>query len=65
MSELLPVQYFHVVFTLPDQLNGLVMGNRAQLFYLLQDSSWYALNTFGKDPKHLGATLGVIGILHT
>ena len=65
MSELLAVKYFHVVFTLPDQLNGLVMGNRAELFHLLQASSWYALNTFGKDPKHLGATLGVISILHT
>ncbi len=65
MSELLPVKYFHVVFTLPHQLNGLVMGNRGELFHLLQDSSWYTLNTFGKDPKHLGATLGVISILHT
>lgn len=65
MSELLPVNYFHVVFTLPHQLNGLVMGNRAELFHLLQDSSWYTLNTFGKDPKHLGAKLGVISILHT
>ena len=58
MSELLPVPYFHVVFTLPHQLNGLILGNRAALFHLLQDSSWYTLNTFGKDPKHLGATLG-------
>ena len=65
MSELLPVPYFHVVFTLPHQLNGLIMGNRAQLFHLLQDSSWYTLNRFGKDPKHLGATPGVISILHT
>ena len=65
MGELLPVPYFHVVFTLPHQLNGLIMGNRAALFHLLQDSSWYILNTFGKDPKHLGATLGVISILHT
>lgn len=65
LSELLPVKYFHVVFTLPHQLNGLVMGNRAELFHLLQASSWYALNTFGKDPKHLGARLGVISILHT
>lgn len=65
MSELLPVPYFHVVFTLPHQLNGLILSNRAALFHLLQDSSWYTLNTFGKDTKHLGATLGVISILHT
>lgn len=65
MSELLPVPYFHVVFTLPHQLNGLILGNRAALFQLLQDSSWYTLNTFGEDTKHLGATLGVISILHT
>jgi hypothetical protein len=65
ISELLPVKYFHVVFTLPHQLNPLVMGNRAPLFQLLQDSSWYTLHAFSKDPRHLGATPGVISILHT
>lgn len=65
ICELLPVKYFHVVFTLPHQLNGLVMGNRTQLFNLLQDCSWYTLHKFASDEQHQGAEPGVISILHT
>lgn len=64
-QELLPIKYYHVVFTLPHELNGLVMGNRKALFKLLFDSSAQTLLTFAKDPKYLGATPGIISVLHT
>jgi len=64
-AELLPTAYYHVVFTLPNELNSLIMGNRKLLFGLLFEASSYTLLTLAKDPKGLGATLGIIGILHT
>ena len=51
MNELLPVKYFHVVFTLPHELNALVMGNRVKLFKLLFDSASHCLLTLFNDPK--------------
>ncbi len=65
MSELLPTGYYHVVFTLPHTLNGLIMGNRTSMFKLLFEASSYTLLKLGKDPKWLGATPGIISILHT
>ena len=65
MSELLPIKYFHVVFTLPAELRSLVMGNRKKMYNLLFEGSQYTLLKLGRDPKWLGATLGVISILHT
>lgn len=64
-QELLPVKYYHVVFTLPHELNSLVMGNRKVLFKLLFDASAQTLLCFAKDPKYLGATPGIISVLHT
>jgi len=64
-AELLPVPYFHVVFTLPQELNGLVIGNREKLFGLLFKASADTLKALGKDPKYLGADLGFTSILHT
>jgi len=43
MKELLPVKYYHAVFTMPHQLNSLVMGNRAAMFNLLFDAASYTL----------------------
>jgi Putative transposase/Transposase zinc-binding domain len=63
--ELLPVKYYHVVFTLPHELNSLVMGHRKLLYKLLFDASAQTLLTFAKDPKYLGATPGIISVLHT
>jgi hypothetical protein len=63
--ELLPVKYYHVVFTLPHELNSLVMGHRKILFKLLFDASAQTLLTFAKDQKHLGALPGIISVLHT
>lgn len=65
MQELLPVKYYHVVFTLPHELNGLVLGHRKLLFKLLFDASAGTLLCFAKDPKYLGAMPGIISILHT
>jgi len=64
-QELLPVKYYHVVFTLPHELNSLVTGHRKILYNLLFDASAQTLLCFAKDPKYLGATPGIISVLHT
>lgn len=63
--ELLPVKYYHVVFTLPHELNSLVLGHRKLLFKLLFNASAQTLLTFAKDPQYLGATPGIISVLHS
>jgi hypothetical protein len=63
--ELLPIGYYHVVFTLPHELNSIILGNRKQLFKLLFDASAQTLLDFGNDEHHLGATPGIISLLHT
>ena len=65
MQELLPVKYYHVVFTLPHELNSLIMGHRKLLFKILFDASARTLLSFAKDEKYLGAVPGVISVLHT
>lgn len=65
MKELLPVKYYHAVFTIPHQLNSLVMGNRRCMFTLLFDAASYTLQKFAGDDKYLGAQLGIIMVLHT
>ena len=65
MQELLPVKYYHVVFTLPHELNSLVMGHRKLLYKLLFDASSATLLSFAKDEKYPGATPGIISVLHT
>ena len=64
-TELLPVPYFHVVFTLPDLLNQLALHKPKEVYDALFEASWGTVNTFGKDHKHLGANTGMIAILHT
>ena len=65
MQELLPVKYYHVVFTLPHQLNSVVLGHRKSLFKLLFDASAQTLLTFARDPTYLDALPGIISVLHT
>ena len=65
MKELLPVKYYHAVFTLPHQLNSLIMGNRKAMFTLLFDAASYTLLKFAGDEKYLGAQPGIIAVLHT
>ena len=64
-KELLPVGYFHTVFTLPSELNSLCMQYPALMYGCLFDAAWDTITTFSKDEKHLGATTGMISILHT
>jgi len=64
-AELLPVEYFHLVFTLPHTLNALAQGNPRLLYALLFHATADTLTTFGRDPRHLGGDLGVTAILHT
>ena len=64
-AELLPVPYFHVVFTLPEELNILALGNPEVIYDLLFHSASETLLEIAADPKHLGARLGILAILHT
>jgi hypothetical protein len=64
-QDLLPIDYFHVVFTLPSELNPLVLMNRKVLYDLLFRAASETLLELAQDPKHLGATIGIIAILHT
>lgn len=63
--ELLPVKYFHVVFTVPHELLELFRYNRKTMYNLLFEKSWETLCLFASDPKLLGAKPGAIAILHT
>jgi Putative transposase/Transposase zinc-binding domain len=65
MERVLPTHAFHVVFTLPSELRGLVLGNREKLFNMLLASAAESLLELGRDPKWLGAELGVTSVLHT
>jgi len=64
-EALLPIPYFHVVFTLPSELHPLVSMNRKALYDLLFRSVSETLTKLANDPRHLGAEIGSIGILHT
>jgi len=64
-AELLPVEYFHLVFTLPHALNALAQGNPRLLYTLLFHATADTLTTFARDPRYLGGDLGVTAILHT
>ena len=64
-EDLLPIQYFHVVFTIPSELNQLVSMNRKVMYDLLFRSVSETLTELANDQKHLGARIGAIGILHT
>jgi hypothetical protein len=63
--ELLAISYFHVVFTVPHELNVLALENPRLFYDLLFTASAQTLLEIACDPKHLGAEIGVIGILHT
>ena len=65
LQEVLPVPYYHSVFTMPHSLNNLALFNEKLIYDLLFKSSSYTLNEFAKDPKYLGGKLGFIGLLHT
>jgi Putative transposase/Transposase zinc-binding domain len=64
-AELLPVPYFHVVYTLPAELRGIAYQNKAVVYDLLFKASAETTLTIAADPKHLGARIGFIAVLHT
>ena len=63
--DLLPVSYFHVVFTIPQELNTYCLNDPEQLYNILFSASKETIETFAGDPKHLGAKTGMISVLHT
>ena len=65
MAELLPVPYFHVVFTLPGEIGDIAYQNKAVVYDLLFKGSSETLLRIAADPKHLGAQIGITAVLHT
>jgi hypothetical protein len=64
-GELLPVEYFHVVFTIPEELARIAFYNKEAVYGILFGAASEALLTIARDPKHLGAEIGFFAILHT
>ena len=64
-KELLPVPYFHVVFTLPAKIADIAYQNKAAIYGILFKASAETMLTIAADPKHLGARIGVLSVLHT
>lgn len=64
-AELLPVEYYHVVFTLPDQLGPLALQNKRVIYGLLFKAASETLTEIAADPRHLGAQIGFLAVLHT
>jgi hypothetical protein len=64
-AELLPVGYFHVVFTLPGPIADIAYQNKAVIYHLLFKASAETVLTIAADPKHLGAHIGITAVLHT
>jgi Putative transposase/Transposase zinc-binding domain len=64
-SELLPVEYFHVVFTMPAEAAAIAYQNKTVVYDILFRAAAERLLTIARDPKHLGAEIGFFGILHT
>jgi hypothetical protein len=64
-GDLLPVHYYHLVFTLPHALNGWVQLHPEVVYRLLFQATWATLRAFGQDPKRLGGELGLSAVLHT
>lgn len=70
-ADLLPVPYFHVVFTLPSELNQLAMYEPKMVYDSLFEATWQTIQAFGKDPRHLntptdkGIKNGMVAVLHT
>jgi hypothetical protein len=64
-AQLFPTAYYHVVFTLPHEFNGLISGNRKEMFTLLFEAASQTLLQFATDEKYVGATGGITAVLHT
>jgi len=64
-QEILPVEYFHVVFTIPQEIGDLALHNKDEVYDLLFRASAETLREIAADPKHLGAEIGFFSVLHT
>ena len=64
-AELLPLAYYHVVFTLPAQIGDIAFQNKAVVYGILFKAASEALLTIAADPRHLGARIGLTAVLHT
>jgi hypothetical protein len=64
-ADLLPVGYFHVVFTLPAEIAAIAFTNKALVYDLLFKAAAETMVTIAADPKHLGAHIGITAVLHT
>jgi len=64
-SELLPVPYFHIVFTLPSELDAIALQNQEVIYNILFRASAETLKELAADPKYLGAEIGFTSVLHT
>jgi hypothetical protein len=64
-AELLPVPYYHVVFTLPAPISDIAYQNKATIYDILFKAAAETLTTIAADPKHLGARIGLTNVLHT
>lgn len=65
LGEVLPVEYFHVVFTVPQEIAALAHQNKSVVYDILFRATAETLRTIAADPKHLGAEIGFIAVLHT
>ncbi len=65
VADLLPVEYFHVVFTVPAEVAEIALQNKKVMYDILFRASAETLKRIAADPQHLGAVLGFIGLLHT
>jgi hypothetical protein len=65
LAELLPVEYFHVVFTVPEQIAAVAFYNKKVVYQILFRTVAQTLLTIARDPKHLGAEIGFFTVLHT
>jgi hypothetical protein len=64
-AELLDTQYFHVVFTVPEEIAAIAYQNKKVLYDILFRATSETLGTIAADPKHLGAEIGFFAVLHT
>ena len=65
LAELLPVEYFHVVFTVPEQIAAIAFYNKEVVYQILFRTVAATLLTIARDPQHLGAAIGFFAVLHT
>ena len=64
-EELLPVKYYHLVFTLPEELNILCMNHPKEMYNILFRSAWQSFDKLMQDSKWCGAQSGMLSVLHT